>query len=106
MTDFSGDEEKKNILSRRKTLKIGVHAFFKHNNSTETSVAKEVHHVKTLDGCGKGGGGGRWATVVDGWWPSRPWQSGRRLKTHKQDQLRYPILDVLKRKKPPGSSRS
>ena len=46
MTDFSGDEEK-NILSRRKTLKIGVHAFFKHNNSTVTSVAKEVHHVES-----------------------------------------------------------
>ena len=45
------------------------------------------------------GGGRQGATVVDGWWPSRPWQSGRRLKTHKQDQLRYPILDVLKRKK-------
>ena len=78
--------------------------FFKHNNSTETTVAKEVHHVKHLMAAERGGRQG--ATVVDGWWPSRPWQSGRRLKTHKQDQLRYPILDVLKRKKPPGSSRS
>ena len=45
--------------------------FLKHNNSTETSVAKEVHHVKTLDGCGKGGGeeaggnGSRWVVAFE-----------------------------------------
>ena len=44
--------------------------FFSHNNSTVTSVAKEVHHVKRLmaaerRGGEAGGNGSRWVVAFE-----------------------------------------